>query len=860
MASQNKRGNPRDPNADARPELRVGDTCQVFADQLRLHLPPETFRFETTQDVSPLEGPLGQDRAVEALQFGLDIHSDGFNIFVTGEPGTGRTTSAQSCVVQAAAARPAPTDWCYTYNFDDPYRPKAIALPPGRGRQLVADVANLIATVRQRVHQAFASDAYRHERETIQRQHRKQHEDLMEGLAETARTMGFQILVSEAGIATVPLINGRPMSDDVFRALPEQSRQQLRDREDQLSERISQTLTQLRSLEQQLSEKMSDLDRTTATSVIEPLFAETERKHGDIEKVTAHLERMKSDIIEHLQEFRHSEASEASEGDRGIVERLEEIEREETVRRYAINLLVDNADASHAPVVVETNPTFYNLLGRIDYRARFGAMTTNLQLIKAGALHRANGGYLILHIREVLRNPLAWDTLKRALLTHQIQIENIAEQFSPVPSVTLRPEPIPLDVKVVLIGIPLLYDMVYVLDEDLRKLFKVKADFDTDMPRTPKHVDVYASFISRIARERALLPLDRSAVTRLVEHSAWLAGDQEKLSTRCVEISDLAAEASFWAAKEGSQVCRAAHVCQAIDKKIYRSNLVQEKVREIIAQGTIYIDTAGKQQAQINGLAVQSLGDYQFARPVRVTAQTSVGTGGVANIEREAHLSGPLHNKGFLILGSFLAGRYGQDKPLAVDAQITFEQCYDEVEGDSASSAELYALLSSLAGLPLRQDIAVTGSVDQQGRIQAVGAVTRKIEGFFDVCASKGLTGQQGVLIPSSNIRHLMVRDDVVDAVRQGRFHVWAVETIDQGIEILTGVSAGRCRTDGTWEPDTVNDRVNRRLREFADRLRAYGRGIERIETQAPPPLVATPRTPRVRHSNSQRRHGHRAS
>ncbi len=514
---------------------------------------------------------------------------------------------------------------------------------------------------------------------------------------------------------------------------------------------------------------------------------------------------MQEDLLDHLDEFRETEEA-------GLPALLGLGRRPGDLARYRVNVFVGNGGASGAPVVVERNPTYYNLLGRIQYRAAFGSMVTDFREIKAGALHRANGGFLVLEILDVLRHPFTWDALKRALRGREVRIENLAEEYSPVPTATLRPEPIPLDAKVVLIGSPLLYHLLYQLDEDFRELFKVKADFAPDMEWSEEHFGSYAAFVSRWVRTAGLRHFDRAAVARLIEYGARLREDQRKLSTRLLDISDAVSEASFWAGKAGRELVLAEDVDRAIAKREYRSSLLEERIRELIADGTIMIDVEGAREGQVNGISVLDLGDYSFGKPSRVTARVSLGRGRVQSIEREIELSGPIHSKGFLILSGYLAGKYAQERPLALGATITFEQSYDEVEGDSASSTELYALLSALAGLPLKQGIAVTGSVNQHGEVQAVGGVTRKIEGFYAACKVKGLTGEQGVIVPAANVPNLMLSDEVVEAVRAGTFHVWAVHTIDEGIELLTGVPA-----------DDVHARVEERLSGYAELAREFG-------------------------------------
>jgi lon-related putative ATP-dependent protease len=556
-----------------------------------------------------------------------------------------------------------------------------------------------------------------------------------------------------------------------------------------------------------------------ALFTVGPHLDELRETYADQPEILAYLNQIQSDLPEHLEDFR----SEASEGQQqGLLARLPGLQREEDLARYRVNVFVDNDELVGAPIIVERNPTYYNLIGRIDYRSTFGSMVTDFRQIKPGALQKANGGFLVLQVLEVMRAPLAWDALKRALISKEVTIENLGDQYTALPTERLRPEPIPLDVKVILLGPPEAYYLLYQLDSDFQELFKVKADFAPDMDWNDEHLGNYAAFISRLVREGGIRHFDRSAVARVIEYGSRLREDQRKLSSRLRDIADVVSEANYWAGKNGHELVQEADVDQAIAKRKYRSNLIQERLQEMIDNGTILIDTTGAREGQVNGVAILDLGGYAFGKPSRITARIFPGRGSVQSIEREIELSGPIHSKGFMILSGFLAGQYSQQHPLSINATITFEQSYDEVEGDSASSTELYALLSALSGLPLHQGIGVTGSVNQHGEIQAVGGVTSKIEGFFAVCKAKGLTGEQGIIIPASNVSNLMLEEEVIDAVRSGQFHVWAVRTIDEGIELLTGISAGQRDSEGLYPEGTVHRLVEDWLKEYAERLRAF--------------------------------------
>ncbi len=773
----------------------------------------------TTADVPPLEGTIGQPRALDAIAFGLEIRSPGYNLFVAGPAGSGRERTVHDFLRRFAPTRPAPSDWVYVYNFTQSDRPNVIRLPQGRGRKFAADLDSFLEAAQRDIPRAFESEDYARRRREALSELAQRRDALFDQLQAFARDQGFAIEMTSAGIVTVPLSQGRPLSDEAFQRLPAQRQQELEQRNTAIQERITDMLRQVRQMQKEANERVRQLDRDVALFTVGPHLDELREAYADQPEVRAYLDQVQSDLPEHLDDFRSGESEEQRQV---LLSLLPGRQREEHLARYRVNVFVDNDGLAGAPVVVERNPTYYNLIGRIDYRSTFGAMVTDFRQIKPGALQRANGGFLVLEVLDVLGAPFAWDALKRSLICGEVTIENLGEQYSALPTERLRPEPIPLDVKVILLGPPEIYSLLYQLDPSFQELFKVKADFAPDMDWTDEHQSHYAAFISRRVREEGLRHFDRAAVARVIEYGARLREDQRKLSSRLRDIADVISEANYWAVKARHDLVQAADVEQAIAKRRYRSNLIEERIQELIDTGTIMIDTAGARGAQVNGVAVIDLGGYTFGKPSRITARVSPGRGSVQSIEREIELSGPIHSKGFLILSGYLAGQYSQQYPLSVSATITFEQSYDEVEGDSASSTELYALLSALAGLPLRQGIAVTGSVNQHGEIQAVGGVTPKIEGFFAVCKAKGLTGEQGIIIPAANVPNLMLDEEVIDAVRAGQFHVWAVRTIDEGIELLTGRPAGQRGPDGQYPEGTVHRLVQERLREYAERLRAF--------------------------------------
>ncbi|MFQ5857913.1 MAG: Lon protease family protein [Anaerolineae bacterium] len=795
---------------------------ELTSDQVRRPCDPELLDFETTAELEPLAEIIGQPRAVKALDLGVGIASHGFNVFAFGLPGSGKTTLITQFLEQRSSDEPVPDDFCYVTDFENPRRPRILRLPAGQGRELRDDMQTLVENLRQDIPRAFESEEFQEERKRVTKEIEKQQETIFQELQEKAKVRAYALVRTPVGLLLVPALNGEPLTERQYEALDKETKTKLERLREELSEEVDRGMRRIRELEKEARARVRDLERQIAMLAVGHHVDELRTKYGDLSEVVEYLEGAREDVVEHVDAFRDDEP--ATEG---LPPALRAAADEQQFVRYAVNVIIDNAETEGAPVVVETNPNYGNLVGRIEHRALFGALVTDLSMIEPGALHRANGGYLILNALDVLTSPYAWQVLKRSLKSREIRTESLGEQLSLVSTVSLEPEPIPLNVKVVLIGSPLFYYLLHTFDEDFPKLFKVQADFGPQMDRTPEAERQYGLFVRTLGKEEDLPTFDRTAVARLVEHSSRIVGDQEKLSTRFGPIADLVREAAYYAGQNGHEVVTGDDVRQAIEAGIFRRNRIEERIREMIADGTLIVQTEGEEVGQVNGLAVLQLGDYAFGKPSRVTARTYMGRGNVVNIEREVELSGPIHSKGVLILGGYLGGQYGTDTPLTLSASLVFEQSYEEVEGDSASSAELYALLSSLSGFPLRQDLAVTGSVDQRGRIQTVGGVTEKIEGFFDVCREAGLTGEQGVMIPAGNLRHLMLRDDVVQAVREGGFHIYAVETVDEGLELLTGQPAGERGPDGTFPEGTIHRAVIDRLSEWATTLKEFGRDEE---------------------------------
>ncbi len=820
---------------------------RVPVDQVRWTCRPDDLPFETTADLPPGDSIVGQERAVSALDFGLTVPQPGYNIFVAGPPGTGRTTYTQSRVTQVAASQTVPSDWIYVHNFQQPDQPLAIPMPPGQGSRFRREIEQLVDELKDSIRKLFSSETFEAKRSGVIQSFEQQANTIWRDLEQEARRLGFALQRTPMGIVPVSIsASGEPLGDEQLAQLPQAHRQELERRARTLQENVGDATRKVRSIEREAREAIQELERSAVLSVASLAVDTLKQAYAEHPRIVAWLDGFLTDVVERHDDFK-------DEGEQQP--QLPFMPRRGAeFTRYRVNLLIDHSQTKGAPVALELNPTYYNLFGKTEYRGEFGAMVTDFTMIKPGALHRANGGYLILQARDLLISPFSWEGLKRALKSREIRVENIAEQYGLFTTATLRPEPIPLNVKVIIIGVSLIYHLLYQYEDDFPKLFKIKADFDVDIERTGDAMVEYARAIGTICRQQGLLPFDRSAVARVLEQSARFAEDQQRLSMRFNEMVDVIYEASAWAKSEGAVTVSAPHVRRAVDEKIRRSNRIEERVRDLIRNGQILVATDGAAVGQVNGLSVLMLGDYAFGRPSRVTARTFVGGRGVVNIERETQMSGRIHTKGVLTLGAYLGGKFAQRRPLSLNASLTFEQLYEEVEGDSASSTELYALLSDLAGAPIEQGIAVTGSVNQKGEIQPIGGVNEKVEGFYYVCKALGLTGRQGVMVPHQNLRNLMLNDEVTQAIHDGTFHLWAVKTINEGLEVLTGLPAGEADAEGNYPEGTVNFLVSRHLDELADRLRRFGpaRGerdgqtredaTEREPTQDPPSGHLPPR------------------
>ena len=785
---------------------------------------PSALPFETTADLTPLDDPIGQHRAEAAVRLAVGMNHGGYNLFALGPAGIGKHAFLRRHLEQAVAERPVPPDWCYVHNFDEPHRPKALSLPPGRGVPLRAALDGLVEELRQAIPAAFESDEYRNRRGAIQETYKDRQETAFNALQEKAKAQDVALIRTPVGMALAPIRDGEVLSPKEFQALPEDERHRRQKASEALQAELEALLHEVPKWEKQQRDEIRDLNRETTEYAVGHLIDELKTDWSDHAAVLAHLEAVRADVIAHADAFFKDDAGQQAAGPTILGQASR---GGDPMRRYQVNVIVDNGDQSACnddkpggPVVYEDHPTQPNLVGRIEHMSQFGTLVTDFTLIKAGALHRANGGCLFLDALKLLTQPFAWDTLKRCLRAERVRIESAAESLGFASTQTLEPEPIPLSVKVVLLGEPMLYYALMHYDPEFRELFRVAADFETRIDRVDGTVSAFARVVAGLVRRDGLRPLDRAAVARMVEHGARVAGDAGKLSTHMATLEDVVREADFWAAEGGTKTVGRDHVQRAIDARTYRSDRLRARIQEEIDAGTLVIETDGTRIGQVNGLAVLQLDHFAFGKPTRISCRVRLGKGEVVDIEREVALGGPLHSKGVLILSAFLSTRFAGDDPLSLSASLVFEQSYGGVDGDSASSAELYALLSALADVPLRQSLAVTGSVDQHGRVQAIGGVNEKIEGFFDVCTARGLTGEQGVLIPAANVRHLMLRDDVVKACADNRFHVYPVSTVDQGIALLTGMPAGEADAHGVFPIGSVNRAVARRLAAWTVKAR----------------------------------------
>jgi predicted ATP-dependent protease len=776
---------------------------------------PGLLDFETTAELTDLDQIIGQERALEALRFGIGMPHEGYNLYVLGSTGLGRRTLVNRLLRETSAGRPVPSDWCYINDFDAPHRPRALRLPPGRGQELKKDMQQAMEDIITALAAAFQSEAYRTQAQEIHDELKERDEQAFGALREKAAQKNVVLMRTPGGYTLVPMRDGEIIGAEEFEKLPEAEQKSIEAAVDALKQELKQLIAQIPRWQREGRERQKELDLSVSGFTLDQQLGELRRKYQDLPEVQGFLDAVRRDLLENADQIRG-----LAEEQGGGPNPANQAARQLT--RYKINVLVDHSQSHGAPVIYEDNPTYQNLVGRVEHTVQFGTLVTDFTLIKPGSLARANGGYLVLDAERVLGHPFAWQALKRALRAHEVRVESLETMLSIASTTTLEPEPIPLDLKLVLVGDRRLYYLLQYFDPEFARLFKVAADFSEDMHRDADATRLYARLIAMQQRAGGLRPLNRGAVARVIEQAARRVDDGERLSLHMGSLDDLLREADYWAGQDAAPQIEPVHVERAIDAGIRRLSRIREHVHDAILRGIQRVDVDGERVGQVNGLSVISLGEFSFGRPSRITATARLGEGEVVDIEREVELGGAIHSKGVLILSSFLAWRYSTDSPLSLAASLTFEQSYGPVEGDSASVGELCALLSALADAPVRQSLAVTGSVDQHGLVQAIGGVNEKIEGFFDVCAARRLTGRQGVIIPASNRAHLMLRQDVVDAARAGRFRIYAVTHVEQAAALLTGLDAGKPDANGQWPAQSLNGRVQARLAQLSRLRQAY--------------------------------------
>ena len=793
---------------------------------------PSQFSFTTTAELENTDDIIGQTRAVAAIRFGLGIQHGGFNLYALGPNGVGKQTAVNQYLAQQAPTQATPDDWCYVNNFHQLHRPRALHLPAGQGGQFQQEMAQLIEDLLTVIPATLNREETIAKNKAILKELKERESRSFKELEAQAEAHSIKIISTPAGFGFAPLQQGEVITPEEFDGLSPEAQADIETRINELQAALQAIMQLVPQWHRDAQNKLKKLQEETAAATLRPLFTELAQTYASLPDVLAHLEAVQQDIVANVGGFMEPD-QEAPAALAGIASSGSP--RRSIVTRYQINVIVDNGQTTGAPVIFEDLPSYQNLVGRVEHISQMGTLLTDFTLIKAGALHRANGGYLILDVRKLLQQPYAWEGLKRALRARQIHIESLGQLFSTISTVSLEPEPIPLNTKVILTGDRELYYLLCSYDPDFRELFKVAADFENEMVRDQANSQAYASLIANLARKEKLRHFDRAAVARVIEHSARLAGDATKLTTHMQSISDLLREADYWAGEAAHNYVTAPDVQKALEAQVYRSSRIRERIQETILRDTILIDTAGTAVGQINGLSVIMLDNFAFGRPSRITARVRLGKGDVVDIERQVELGGPIHTKGVLILAGFLGARYAAERPLSLAATLVFEQSYSGVEGDSASSAELYALLSALADVPLKQSLAVTGSVNQRGQIQAIGGVNEKIEGFFDVCQARGLTGEQGVLIPAANVHNLMLRPDVVAASAAGQFHLYPVTSVDEGLARLTGLPAGEANSEGHYPEGSVNGRIVQRLNRLTDQARHFASPPPNNEQVVPP-------------------------
>lgn len=787
------------------------------------------FDFETTEEISDLTTVLGQDRLASSMEFGMGVDKSGYNIFALGPKESGKRSHIQQYLEENTPDGEAPDDLCYVNNFDEKYKPEILCMPAGRGGDLQEDMDKLIEELVPTLKSAFETEEYQNRKEALKEEVQQQQDQTLEDLQNRAREKGLALMRTPAGFSFAPLNeDGEMMNEAEMEDLSPKEKEELQKKTEELQKELQNIIRQMPATKRKIREKKKELDEEVANIAIGDLFDEIRDKYSDLDNVQEFLDDVVDDIVENVQEILQSQ----QEGQNALAQMLggggQQPQQDplstgrSILDRYRVNMIVDNSDTEGPPIIYEDKPSYKNLTGRIEHQSKMGALTTNFTMIKSGALHRANGGYLILDARQVLMEPFAWEALKRALKSGELKIESPGKSYSMFSTASLEPKPVDLDVKVILLGQRMLYYMLCEIDPEFQKLFKVEADFEDEIDRTEESHKQYVHFLAGLIEENDLRHFDQNAVAKVIERSSRMVSDNEKLSTKTEEMEELLVEADHWAGENGNDIVKQEDVEKAIHEKIYRSARLKDKIQEAINRNDIYIDTEGESVGQVNGLSVMKIGNLMFGRPNRITARVELGDGDIVNIEREVEMSGSIHSKGVLILKGYLGERYAQERPLSLSASLVFEQSYSKIDGDSASAAELFALLSAIGKIPLKQSFSCTGSVNQHGVIQPIGGVNEKIEGFFDICKERGLTGDQGVLIPQTNVKNLMLRSDILEAVDNGNFNIYSIETIEEGMELLTGLDMGEADESGNYPEGTINYKVTQQLDRLAQNRKAF--------------------------------------
>jgi len=777
-------------------------------------------KFKTTEELVPCREFIGQERPYKAIHLGLGMEHGGYNIFLAGPPGVGKKSIIKDLLTKIAKDKPTPADWCYVSNMNDPNEPKAIRFPTGMGKVFKKDMEELLDLMKTQIPKAFERKEFEEQKQNIMNEFQRNKNDIFDELQKKASHEQMQLQFSPTGIITIPLFREKPISQEDYNKLDEIKKEETRKRKEIVEEEVAKSIKEARKLEKKAMERVKELENKVALFAVRDILDTIREKYNSHPDVIDYLDMVQKHMLEHIENFLPDSARENA-----APVPFKIPQQQPTFTEYKVNVFIDNSNTKGAPLIFETNPTYINIFGSIEKESRFGVLVTDFTMIHAGSIAKANGGYLVVDVLDVLKYPFVWDSLKKVLENQELSIEDVYQQYGLMTTVGLRPEPIKLNLKVIMTGSTYLYHLLYNYDEDFKKLFKVKADFDSVVEIRDDVLSQYACSIKTICDNDNLNQFDRSAVEAVLEHSSRLAGDRNKLSVDFGTISKVVREASYWSGVDGNcKYVKRNHVEKAIEEKVNRSNLIEEKIQELIKKGMILVDISGEVVGQINGLAVYNLGDYSFGKPSRITCETYMGMEGVISIERQAKLSGNIHDKGVLILSGYIGTKYAQKKPLSLSATLAFEQSYEMVEGDSASAAELIAIISSLSGIPIKQCLSITGSINQKGQIQPIGGVNEKVEGYYHVCKELGLTGEQGVLIPHQNKRNLMLKKEVVRSIKDGKFHIYTIETVDQAIEILTGKEAGVRKADGRFKKGTVNSLVDNRLVELAEDYRKFAR------------------------------------